>query len=172
MCPELDSVLPEQHSFIAADVAELLCAGSDTAAFGPSMVSELLIGDNGSSNSSSHSHNNSEQQYRIRGSGSSDCFSGMQLHCGKLAGVHANSSSSDKRTAADLQWEYVNGDSNNTAAAAGDKRKRDETARTAAAGTAAAGSSSSSSSNGGSAKLAMVQSSCVVEFDHISHTCI
>eukprot|EP00953_Heterococcus_sp_UTEX-ZZ885_P032628 17024-Heterococcus_DN1.PRE.2 len=132
MCPLLDSVLPVQHSFIAADVAELLCAGSDTAAFGPSMVSELLIGDNSSSNNSSNCSHNSAQQYRICDSGSSDCFSGEQLHRSELAGVHANSSSSsDKQTAADLQWEYVNGDSSGTAAA-GDKRKRDKAAGTAA----------------------------------------
>jgi hypothetical protein len=133
-CPQLDSVLPAQHSFIAADVAELLCAGSDTAACGPSMVSELLIGDNSSSNNSSSScSHSSAQQYRIRDSGTSDCFSGMQQHCSEqLAGVHADSSSSsDKQTAADLQWEYVNGDSSSTAAA-GDKRKRDKAAGTAA----------------------------------------
>jgi hypothetical protein len=95
------------------------------------MVSELLIGDNSSSNSSSSCSHSSAQQYRKRDSGS-DCFSGEQLHCSELAGVHADSSSSsDKQTAADLQWEYVNGDSSNTAAA-GDKRKRDKTAGTAA----------------------------------------
>jgi hypothetical protein len=133
-CAELDTVLPVQHSFIAADVAELLCAGSDTAAFGPSMVSELLIG-----NSSSNSSSSNEEQYRIRDSGRDDCFSGMQLHCSELAAT-------------------TNG---STSAAASAKRKRDIVSSTAAAAAAAASSASSSSnassgSSSTSARLATV----------------